>query len=190
MLAAAAATVLAPGPAGADCAPAGTTPDRLRDATVVFVGRVVTTTDNGRTAHVRVEQVWKGAPVSDRVTVRSGPDGEGAASSVDRTFDAGVRYLFVPTRDGAHFRDSSCSATVEYSGAVAQFAPDTVTLPRRSSTGSSGLARQAAIALAVVLGGVLLSVAVSRRRRRRASVSSSRSAACAPARAPRRAASA
>ena len=173
MLAVAAATVLAPGPAGADCAPAEATAERLRDATVVFVGRVVTTADSRRTAHVRVEQVWKGAPVSDRVTVQGGSDGEGAAASDDRTFDAGVRYLFVPTRDGGHYRDGACSATVEYSGAVAQFAPDTVTLPRRSSTGSSGLARQAAIALAVVRGGVLLSVAVSRRRRRRAAVSAS-----------------
>jgi len=50
--------------------------------------------------------------------------------------------------------------------------PDTVTLPRRSSTGSSGLARQAAIALAVVLIVLILSLAFSRRRRR-SSVSSS-----------------
>jgi hypothetical protein len=173
VLAVAVATVLAPEPAGADCAPAGAIQARLQDATVVFVGRVVSTTDNGRTARVRVEQVWKGAPVSDRVTVQGGPDGEGGASSVDRTFDTGLRYLFVPTRDGGNFRDSSCSATVEYSAAVAQFAPDTVTLPRRSSTGSSGLARQGAIALTVVLAGVLLSIAASRRRRRRPPVSSS-----------------
>jgi hypothetical protein len=172
VLAAVVAPLLVTEPAGASCATAGAVPQRLQEAEVVFVGRVVTTSDKGRTARVRVEQVWKGAPISDRVTVRGGAEGN-AASSVDRSFNAGVRYLFVPSRDGGQFRDSSCSATVEYSGALAQFAPDTVTLPRRSSTGSSGLARQAAIALVVVLGGVILSVAASRRRRRRASVNSS-----------------
>ena len=116
--------------------------------------------------------MWKGAPLSDRVTVKGGPDDESARSSVDRSFRAGARYLFVPERAGGQFRDTSCSATVEYSGALAQFVPDTVTLPRRSSTGSSGLARQAAIALAVVLIVLILSLAFSRRRRR-SSVSSS-----------------
>ena len=172
LLAAVVATLLAADPAEASC---GTPPPmsrRLQEATVVFVGRVVTTTNKGRTAHVRVEQVWKGAPVSDRVTVKGGPDSPSAASSVDRSFRAGVRYLFVPERTGGQFRDTSCSATVEYSGALAQFVPATVTLPRRSSTGSSGLARQAAIALAVVLVGLILSLVFSRRRRR-ASVSSS-----------------
>ena len=173
MLAAVVVTLLAADPAGASCATPGPMPQRLQEATVVFVGRVVTTTNKGRTAHVRVEQVWKGAPVSDRVTVKGGPDDESARSSVDRSFRAGVRYLFVPERAGAQYRDTSCSATVEYSGALAQFVPDTVTLPRRSSTGSSGLARQAAIALAVVLIALIVSVAVSRGRRRRASVSSS-----------------
>jgi hypothetical protein len=167
VLVAAAGVLLAPAPAEASCATAGPVQQRLQEATVVFVGRVVTTTDKGRTARVRVEQVWKGAPVSDRVTVKGGPEGEGVASTVDRSFTPGVRYLFVPTRDGGQFRDDACSATVEYSGALAQFAPDTVTLPRRSSTGSSGLARQGAIALAVVLTAVVLSVAASRRRRRR-----------------------
>ena len=166
-------TLLASEPAGGSCATAEPMPQRLQDAVVVFVGRVVSTTNGGRTAHVRVEQVWKGAPVSDRVTVRGGPDGAGATSSVGRTFGTGVRYLFVPERAGGQLRDSSCSATVEYTGALAELAPDTVTLPRRSSTGSSGLARQAAIALAVVLGGVILSVGVARRRRRRASTVSS-----------------
>ena len=173
MLAAVVVTLLAADPAGASCGTPRPMPQRLQEATVVFVGRVVTTTNKGRTAHVRVEQVWKGAPVSDRVTVKGGPDDESARSSVDRSFRAGVRYLFVPERAGAQYRDTSCSATVEYSGALAQFVPDTVTLPRRSSTGSSGLARQAAIALAVVLIALVVSVAVSRGRRRRASVSSS-----------------
>ena len=173
VLAAIVATLFAADPAEASCGPSAPTPQRLQEATVAFVGRVETTTNEGRTAHVRVEQVWKGAPVSDRITVQGGPDDENARSSVDRSFRAGVRYLFMPERAGGQFRDTSCSGTVEYSSAVAQFVPDTVTLPRRSSTGSSGLARQGAIALAVVVVAVIVSVAVSRRRRRRAPVSPS-----------------
>ena len=138
----------------------------------MFVGRVADTNNEGRTAIVRVEQVWSGAPVSDRVTVNGGPEGN-LRTSVDRAFERGGRYLFVPERDGGQFRDSSCSATVEYSGEVAQLAPDSVTLPRRSSTGSSGLAIQAAIALAVVVTGVIVRVAVLRRRRHRAPVTPS-----------------
>src|ERR1700730_14047415 len=126
-------------PAGASCATAGPIAQRLQAATVVFVGRVVTTTNQGRTARVRVEQGRKAAPVSDLLTGKRGSDGTGVASSVDRSFNAGARYLFVPTRDGGQFRDNACSATVEYSGALAPFAPDTVTLPRRTSTGSSGV---------------------------------------------------
>jgi hypothetical protein len=172
VLAAVLAMLLWAEPARASCGPPVAVPQRLQAATVVFVGRVVSTTNLARTARVRVEQVWKGAPVSDRVTVKGGPEGERVHSSIERLFNTGVRYLFVPTRDGGQFRDNACSGTVEYSGALAQFAPETVTLPRRSSTGSSGLARQGAIALAVVLAGVLVSVAASRRRPR-APVSSS-----------------
>jgi hypothetical protein len=159
-------------PASAECVTPAPLAERLREASVVFVGRVATTNNEGRTAVVRVEQVWKGAPVSDRVTVNGGPEGK-LRTSVDRTFERGARYLFVPERDGGHLRDSSCSATVEYSADVAQLAPDTVTLPRRSSTGSSGLAIQAAIALAIVVTGVIVRVVVLRRRRRRAPVTPS-----------------
>jgi hypothetical protein len=139
--------------------------ERLQEAPVVFVGRVAATENKGRTARVRVEQVWKGGPVADRVTVKGGAEGN-AASSVDRSFEVGVRYLFAPVRDGASFRDNFCTATVEYSGDVARLVPDTVTLPRRSASGSSGVAVQAAIALVLVVIGVIVSVIASRRRRR------------------------
>ena len=145
------------------CPRIGALPEILEQAQVVFVGRVESTTGQGHTARVRVEQVWKGAPISDRVSVL----GE------DRTYEPGRRYLFMPERDGNRFRDALCTGTQGYSGDVAQFAPDTVTLPRRSSTGSSGLAKQAAIALAVVLTGVVVTVVVSRLRRRRAPVTPS-----------------
>jgi hypothetical protein len=140
------------------CSPPPALPDALDRASVAFVGRVERVTDGGATARVRVEQVWKGARILDRVTVI----GDG------RTYEPDTRYLFVPQRAGGRFRDPDCSATREYSAEVAQFAPGTVTLPRRSSSGSSGLATQAAIALAVVLTVVVTRVAVVRLRGRRA----------------------
>ena len=165
VLTGAVAAFLAPAPAGASCATPSPLAERLQEAPVVFVGRVASTDNRGRTARVRVEQVWKGAPISDRVTVRGGAEGN-AATSVDRSFDLGVRYLFVPTREGRSFRDNSCTATVEYSGEVATLAPNTVTLPRRSASGSSGVAVQAAIALALVVTAVIVGLIASRRRRR------------------------
>jgi hypothetical protein len=140
-------------------------PDQLRAAPVAFVGRVESVSNRDRTARVRVEQVWKGAPVSDRVTVSGGPEGT-HRTSVDRSFETGARYLFMPERDGGDYRDNVCTGTIVYGGDVAQYAPDSVTLPRRSASGSSGVAVQGAIAFALVVTGVIVSVLVSRRRRR------------------------
>jgi hypothetical protein len=128
-------------------------------AEVVFVGRAVTISDGGATVKVRVEQVWKGGPVSDRVTVHY----VGTLYPVSET---GTRYLFAPRRQNGRLIDDHCSATRVYSAEVAKLVPDTVTLPRRSASGSSGVAVQAAIALVLVVIGVIVSVIASRRRRR------------------------
>jgi hypothetical protein len=87
-------------------------------------------------------------------------------STIDRSYRTGVRYLFVPVREGGDFLDNACTATVVYSGEVARNAPATVRLPRRSATGSSGVAVQAAIALAVVGAGLVVTIVAKRRGRR------------------------
>jgi hypothetical protein len=167
-------TVTISSPAGALCDGSLSREQLLAVAEIAFVGRVVGTSASGHTADVRVEQVWKGGPISDRVTVVGGSEDDNVVGEDERMFAAGHRYLFVPFRDGSELRDSSCTATIEYSGDVAKLAPATVSLPRRSSTGSSGVAKQAAIALGLVAAGVIaMSVAGARRRRRARSVTPS-----------------
>jgi hypothetical protein len=144
------------GPPSAGCPRVGTVQDKLELASVAFVGRVDSVSDDGETASVRVEQVWKGGPVLDQVTIVA----EGFS------YRENMRYLFMPDRDGGRFRDSAtCTLTQPYSAEVAQFAPETVTLPRRSSSGSSGMAVQGAIAGAVVLIGLTVAIVVTRLRR-------------------------
>ena len=63
----------------------------------MFVGTVVSTTNAGRWATFAVEEVWNG-DVGDTVVVKAGPAPTGdptrfSASSVDRTYEPGTRYL-------------------------------------------------------------------------------------------------
>jgi hypothetical protein len=96
----------------------------LQSAAVVFVGTVVSTTDGGRRATLRVESVWKGTDVSSQVEVVGSPvSGPFTASSVDRTYQSGQRYLFVPFNDRPPFQDNACSATQPYSSVLDAYAP-------------------------------------------------------------------
>ena len=101
--------------------------DRLAEAHVAFVGTVQSTTNGGRFAVVLVEEVWRGSALPDLVEVHGTPvDDELAATSVDRTFTVGARYLFVPQNSGddrAYFNDNVCSATREYSPELDQLRP-------------------------------------------------------------------
>lgn len=118
--------VLAP-EATASCARPPPLPVVLEDAPVVFLGTVVETANADRWATVDVDEVWKG-DVSARVEVRAGPkDPPGplnAASSVDRTFRTGIRYLFVPESATAPYRDSSCTATRRYRSGLGRLRPE------------------------------------------------------------------
>lgn len=79
-------------------------------ADVVFVGTVTGLANNARWATVRVEEIWKGPDVPAEVVVHGGPAGN-VATSVDRTYTIGLRYLFaVASVDGA-LEDSACSPT-------------------------------------------------------------------------------
>jgi hypothetical protein len=156
-----ASLLAAAGPAGAICLGESLQED-LDRAEIVFVGRV--TSAHEATVDVRVEQVWKGGPVSERTTIHY------LQFEPVPSFTTGHRYLFAPRRQRDRLVDDKCSATREYSGAVARLAPPTVTLPRRSASGSSGVAVQAAIALALVAIAVIVGVLASRLRRRRAPV--------------------
>ena len=125
-----------PAPALASClAPPfgpGGSPDlgaQLAAAPVVFVGTVISTKNNDRVAAVRVESVWKGSGIHSVVTVVGTPDQQSAATSVDRTFTAGGRYLFVPSSPGSPFSDSNCSATRLYTRELDTLRPLTALPP-------------------------------------------------------------
>ncbi len=87
--------------------------EAVRDADLVFVGTVTSVANLDRWATVAVEEIWKGPDLFPVVEVRGGPGGN-AASSVDRSYIAGTRYLFLPFVADGVLQDSSCSSTTEY----------------------------------------------------------------------------
>jgi hypothetical protein len=117
-------------PASASCAVQLPLSQSLAASKVVFTGTVVSVV-NERIATVIVDEVWKGGPLPDQVEVKGGPGDAQSMSSVDRSFERGDKYLFVPINDTPPFEDNACTATREYSPALEEARPlDT------SSTGS------------------------------------------------------
>lgn len=108
-------SVLFAGPARASCAPAPPLDKAYADAEVVFKGTVSAAENNGRTATVEVDEIWKGPPLPDSVVVIGGAEGENVASSVDREFRVGLTYLFFPNNSSSPFRDNICTSTQPYS---------------------------------------------------------------------------
>src|SRR4029077_21286073 len=86
------------GPAAASCASGGprSIGDQLANSPVVFVGTVVYTSDQDRVARVKVESIWRGPSLPAYIDVHGSPvSGPFTASSVDRHYQAGHRYLFL-----------------------------------------------------------------------------------------------
>lgn len=115
---------------GAVCAAPPPLNTVIKQASLVFVGRVTTT--EGYVSNVRVQQVWRG-DVPAQVRVQGGPadpptgvHGEGWHS-----FKVGQRYLFFPSRQeqGAPLYDHGCSSTRPYTDDMASLAPPDVHPP-------------------------------------------------------------
>jgi hypothetical protein len=110
--------------AQASCAAPQPPGDQIKAAAVVFIGTVVYTTDADRVARVRVESIWKGPNLAAYVDVHGSPvSGPFAASSVDRTYQPGVRYLFVLYSADQPLQDNSCTGTQPYTPDLAALAP-------------------------------------------------------------------
>ena len=145
-------------------AASGATPlgGRLDGAAAVFVGTVVGTSSSDRVARVKVETVWRGEGIPTYVTVSGTPAATSAATSVDRTFQVGHRYLFAPYSGPSPFQDNSCSPTQEYSSSLGAQQPSTAHPPAPGSDGldPTGLAflpiPTLVLGSAAVLAGVLL----------------------------------
>jgi hypothetical protein len=111
-----------------------TVSEQLSTAKVVFVGTVVYTSDNNRTARVRVESIWKGPDLPAYVDVHGEAPGSGpfSASESDHSYQSGQRYLFAPTNGSPPFADyGEClSLTQAYSPGLAAYAPPDARAPQ------------------------------------------------------------
>ncbi len=122
---------LAPSAASASCAVLpGQTPGSFGGAPVVFVGTVVATSNGDREATVKVESIWRGPDMLTFVRVVGTPESAAQATSVDRTYQAGKRYLFVPESSSSPFQDNNCTATQLYTSALASQAPANARSPK------------------------------------------------------------
>lgn len=109
--------------AAAACLPPADLGVAIASGEVVLVGVVDAVENNGRWATVRVEERWHGAEaVGGTVRVRGGPE-PGTATSSDRTFAAGVRYLFVAGAGNGFLVDNLCTVTQPWSPDLAQYRP-------------------------------------------------------------------
>lgn len=173
--------------ARADCSAPPPLKKALASAQIAFVGTVTGLEHDGRTATFRVEEVWKGGVVGETLVVNGGPalaelekaerEGNMVATSVDRTYEAGVRYLVVPyDASGAVLKDNACSSTQPYTSELDRFRPAGASaptfgpklapaagLPRESSSGWSWAMIVLVAAALVAVGGAAWLVAKSRR---------------------------
>ena len=145
---------------------------QLDAASVAFVGTVVGTSNGDRVARVKVETVWRGDGVRTYVTVSGTPDGGSAATSVDRSFRVGQRYLFAPYSASSPYQDNNCSVTQPYSSRLDAFRPANAEPPLPGSDGldSTGLGFAPisiwAALVAIAIAGALLAAVLLRRARR------------------------
>lgn len=100
-------------PGGPDPSIVGCAPTSLASALTVFTGRVVSVTNESRTATVSVDRVHRGGPVSARVEVRgTRAESSGIVSAIDRTYAVGAEYVFAPQYGGdPRFEETACSPT-------------------------------------------------------------------------------
>lgn len=125
--------------AGASCFASPTVDGDLARSDLVFVGTVKQLANGDRWATFAIEDLWKGDLEGPEVEVHAGPadpgGGMSAMSSIDRKYEAGVRYLvfaYDPTSHGymatwgtSRFEDNNCSATQPYSASLDRFRPAT-----------------------------------------------------------------
>jgi hypothetical protein len=158
-----------PGTAVASCIMPPPLAESIRLAEVVIVGTVGATENRARWATINVEEIWKGPDLPPTVIVRAGPAGD-TFSSIDRTFDAGVRYLFLLGRDEqGGFTDNACSQTTPWEVGLAalrpaDFRPPTVIDGTADAGDPAELLVPAIVALLVA--AVLLAIGLLARGRR------------------------
>jgi hypothetical protein len=111
------------GAAQASCAVPSALPEQIKAAALVFVGTVLSTSDDNRVAYVRVESIWKGPLGAEYVNVHGSPGSAGTVTSVDRHYQAGTRYLFILYSAEQPLQDNDCTGTQPYTNALASLRP-------------------------------------------------------------------
>ncbi|MCI0584391.1 MAG: hypothetical protein L0227_16140 [Chloroflexi bacterium] len=163
--------LLAPARAAASCIPPvpGETPWAAAD--VVLLGTVTATANNNRWATVHVEEVWAGPDQPVEVVVRGGPEGD-VATSVDRTYMVGSRYVFGVSVVDGELQDSACSGTTLAADIdLDAMRPADVRPPLGGGTetvAADGLdlgAIGGPLAIVAVIGGLILATVLLARRR-------------------------
>lgn len=154
--------VIAAPPASASCVVFGDDAEMLAAAEVVFVGRVLATTNMDRWASVGVEEIWQGPELPERVEVIGG-EGPGVGSSVDRHYENGIRYLFALDVRGGTLHDTACTMTRPWEADLVRLRPAAVrrpvpASPQEAETGARraepNLPLMTASGLLVVVGGI------------------------------------
>lgn len=164
------AALLVPAPASASCAILPGSEDQWRTADSVFVGTVTAVENNARWAKVSVEEIWIGPDQAAEVIVRGGSEDVGTASSVDRQYEVGIRYLFAVMIVDGTLQDNACSGTtpVEVIDLDSMRPSDSRTLGDAPEGPDPGLdlGRLAGPVLIVsVVGGLVLATVLLARRR-------------------------
>jgi hypothetical protein len=153
------AFVVGPSAVLADCMMPAAVGEAAATAEIVFVGTVTETTNRNSWANVAVEEVWRGPDMPATVVVKGGSGGDGI-SSVERSFQAGVKYLFFPYADEqGGLADNICTNTVEWSADLAQIRPANPREPLGASGSEGGFDVGSVVAplgVAVLVAGVLL----------------------------------
>ncbi|TAJ99451.1 MAG: hypothetical protein EPO36_12005 [Chloroflexota bacterium] len=160
------AAVWSPTAATASCAVVDL--EAWKTADVVLVGTVTSVANNDRWAQVAVEEVWRGPDQPAEVVVKGGGADPGMMTSVDRTYQVGVRYLFTLTVVGPDLTDNACSGTTEAATAdIERIRPaDARSVSAPDADSSSDLGGLVGLVLLVaVIGGLLLATVLLARRR-------------------------
>lgn len=147
--------------------------DRLAEFPYVFVGDVMETTDEGRTARFAVDEVWVGS-LGAEVVVHGGPEqplgGPTVGTSNDRSWNEGARYLVFAGVEDRGLTDNACSPTREWDDELAAARPADASAPTgstptddASTSGGGWLLPAAALGGLIVLGAAAF--ALMRRQR-------------------------
>jgi len=144
-------------------------PEAWKTADVVLVGTVTSVANNDRWAQVAVEEVWRGPDQPAEVVVKGGGADPGMMTSVDRTYDVGVRYLFTLTVAGEDLTDSACSGTTDAESAdIDRIRPAdarVVSSPGATDDGPDLGGLIGPLLVVATIGGLLLTTVLLARRR-------------------------